>query len=53
MKTYNWQQPDWPKFQYDVSELLMLSLSLAIVILAKAEMTENVGMTTNQFSIAI
>lgn len=29
MKTYNWQQPDWPLFQYDLSNIHETLLSIA------------------------
>lgn len=29
MKTYNWQQPDWPNFQYDLSELHGVLLAIS------------------------
>lgn len=29
MKTYNWQQSDWPDFQYDLSELHEILLSIS------------------------
>jgi Fic family protein len=29
MKPYNWQQPDWPHFRYDLSSIEPLLLSIA------------------------
>ena len=45
MKTYNWQQPDWPNFQYDLSELhsvlLTISEKMGFVSGQLAHLTEN------------
>ena len=45
MKTYNWQQPDWPNFQYDILELheILLSISekMGSITGKLAHLTEN------------
>ncbi len=45
MKTYNWQQPDWPHFRYDLSSLheslLAISEKMGLISGKIAHLTEN------------
>ncbi|HLB43413.1 MAG TPA: Fic family protein [Gammaproteobacteria bacterium] len=45
MKNYNWQQPDWPDFRYDVSELheslLFISEKMGLIRGKLEHLTEN------------
>src|SRR5579862_7791448 len=45
MKVYNWQKPDWPNFQYDISQsyesLLSISEKMGLISGKLEHLTEN------------